>query len=372
MSAPHTHLLAAHFTQPLNLHGGDFANNASAYSRASSWASALRARQPRIGAVRLTIVHDDAEVQSLSAQDAEYVSLIRVVPESITRVRTMAANDLRWLAWESVLVSDDPRGASFRTDAAACIMGIDVGDVGVINNFNTLCAQYPDAVLAASDSCGVSGSRGVRSWLRRVATLANFSLATAPWLHDFLTLRSRVPVVFNCGIVGGRRPTFTLIVRDMAAAIRRHYNMHPGAYRLVDMLVFNELVLRRLATERETLTPALVSTATRHSEMRKSQDIPLRWNTSVVTGWPLGPLNLPMFGSFCGRDPCSNPLPAALNASSTGIATSSKAKKHVHEASSGAVCLRHLMLKLAPAYFFVHKVPYLQFPLPVRAWTKGF
>ena len=337
---PRTQLLAAHLTRSGNLHGGNFRYNTSLLSRAVTWEHTLRARRPRIGAVRLTIVHDE---ESLESSHGAAVDMHRLDPASLAAPSSVAPNDLRWLAYERLLDAPDEQNGIGPED---CLVAIDVGDVGIIGNATALCANYPRALFAASDACGVGGARGVKAWLRGQALKANFSLTSAPLLHTFLSMRTLVPIVFNCGVTGGSRSVFVPFVRAMASAIRAHHAQHPVAGQLIDMLVFNELVLRRLAADStETL-------------LRGPRDA-LGWNRSVVTGWPLGTLNLPMFGFFCGQDPCT--------------ISSRNATPRRHCSVCGHCLSRHV-LSIAPAYQFAHKVPYLHHPcpLPQCAWTGAY
>jgi len=328
-------LLAAHLTRAHNPHGGDFGHNSSLGTRARQWASALRLRRSRIGAIRLTLVHDEV-VEMLDDQQDAAIVLHRLDVSSLPMASIMAPNDLRWLAFERLL-EQPPAHLSHDTEDD-CVAIVDVSDVGVIGNVTSLCEQHPHAIFAASDACGVGGTRGVKAWMRSQASRANFSLATTPWLRRQLTQRSSVPVVFNCGIAGGRRGVFAPFVRAMASLIRQHYAREEAvAWRLVDMLIFNELVLRRLADTEEAL-----------QQPREA----LRWNHSVVTGWPLGPVNLPMWASFCGQEPqheasCANP-------------TREKADE----------CVRRLMLRMAPDFYFVHKV-FFTFGVTQTRDTRG-
>jgi len=288
--------------------------------------------------VKLAMLHDEYEL-STAGDDAVSLHHIESSTFHVPPSQTMAANDYRWLVFEAFIRTAVPQHRAYDD----CIVIVDVSDVGMIGNVTRLCEHYPQAIFAASDSCGVSGSRGVKAWLKNQAARANFSLASTPWLQSFLTARhTTVPVVFNCGIMGGRRNILLPFLHAMATGIRAHYSSQPAAWKLVDMLVFNDLVLRRLAEDEEAL----------HQRSRDG----LLWNQTVVTGWPLGPLNLPMWSSFCGQDECSRrPNTSAL--------------PHAHRSDE---CHRRLMLRMAPAYFFSHKVPYLQYPLPVRSWTRGY
>lgn len=348
-----THLLAAHFSRSINLHGGDFGTNSSRtnsslHSRAADWATSLHLRRARVGDVVLTIVHD-AENASVVDSLHNGVALLRL-DDDLASLSGIAANDLRWLAYERLL---DARWSGIH--ANDCVVAIDLGDVGLIGNATALCDRHPTAILAGSDSCGIDGARGVKTWLQSQAHHANYSLASsAPWLRYFLHHRSSVGVVFNCGIAGGQRSHFAPFVREMADAIRQHHAQYPVAWRVIDMIVFNEIVLRRLA-----LHPSQLGAATPGEQALSQARERLGWNRSVVTGWPLGGLNLPMFASFCGRDPCS-------------FRTSTSAELQSRIPQSGADCLRRHVLRMAPAYVFVHKVPYLHFPLPQRAWTRGY
>ena len=211
-------------------------------------------------------------------------------------------------------------------------MSVDLSDVGIIGNATALCERYPAAIFAASDSCAYVGSRGVKTWLRNVAVSANFSLASSPLLDRFLRSKAlAVPMVFNSGVAGGRRDTFAPFVRSMARAVRAHHARGAVAWRLVDMLVFNELILQRLVQTTEALA--------------KPPPGGLGWNRTVVTGWPFGEFNLPMWGFMCGRDPCTQ---------------NNLSKGWDFGELSG--CLRRHVLQMAPSYAFAHKVSYLTFP----------
>ncbi len=322
-------VLTAHFIHTQNPHGGAFGLNSSLAVRARAWASAIALRRARIGDLALRIMHDDPTSPDGSAGEPSVV-LQRV---ELAHAREMAANDLRWLAFDQLMAHE--------YGLSDCVFVVDVSDVGIIGNLSDLCRLYPLAIFGGSDSCGIGGARGVKAWMRSQAVRSNFSLLSAPWLQHVLSQRTSVPVVFNCGIAGGVRHVFAPFVRAMAAAIREHYSRREAvAWRLVDMLVFNELLLQRLTRSVGGLT--------------QPQSL-LGWNRTVVTGWPLGVLNLPMWSTFCGHDACSMTAPAA-----------GRAPLKADE------CVRRLMLQMAPRYYFVHKVPYLQHPLPVRAWTRGY
>ena len=67
-------------------------------------------------------------------------------------------------------------------------------------------------------------------------------------------------------------------------------------------------------------------------------------STRVVSGWPLGRVNLPMFSNFCCLSCALNPC-AKLNAS-----------------TRREPCYDQALRAMAPEYYFVHKIDWLEHP----------
>lgn len=148
-------------------------------------------------------------------------------------------------------------------------------------------------------------------------------------MHDF------DKPLYNCGILGGRLPLFRRLLGQMALRVTRHHTHNDAQakpYAPVDMFALNEILLDR-----------------------KEQP-------SVVTGFPLGPVNLPMFSTFCG------PLCFFYDAECT--MTLYNASKKTPRASRAA-CTKRLLANMLPDYFFVHKISFLTWGRSIVAKQAG-
>ena len=94
--------------------------------------------------------------------------------------------------------------------------------------------------------------------------------------------------LFNCGIVGGKVRTFERFRLAYAARIAAHYS-RPGARTdgVVDMLALNEL----LAQQCQCAVPTV---SAEHGCRCEGELL-----DGLVAGYPLGAVNLPMFGTLC-------------------------------------------------------------------------
>ena len=111
-------------------------------------------------------------------------------------------------------------------------------------------------------------SKHVKKWLHGQINITGFAASAA--LESWL-LRDRHQPLWNVGIVGGARGVLRRALGALAARVETHYaSAARHRHGVVDMLVFNEVVLRHAAA-----------------------------NRSVVGGYPCGGVNLPMFGNMC-------------------------------------------------------------------------
>ena len=248
-----------------NLHGGSFNGRFSVERHIDSflqYSSAAR-RHLDCGGLRMTVVHDQAKT---SAPNGTYrgVRLHR-----LQQPTKWAGNDMRWAGYAEVLALEPPRGAD------ACTFAIDLGDVQPTLDLRELCAAHPGALFVGTDVCA---TKSVKLWARGAVERSNFSASLA--LRDFLSSADR-RTLYNCGIVGGAGRLFDAFVAEMTHRVHAHYaelaarSLPPRM--VVDMLALNELAL---------------------SLQRRGG--------SLVTGWPHGPVNLPMFGNMCYQNPCYN------------------------------------------------------------------
>ena len=203
-----------------------------------------------------------------------------------------------------------------------CAFVVDLTDVTLVAAPS--CAALPrDRFYAASDGSSPKSAR----WLARRGELNEFNVSYPPAFRAFLDPMAyyrrcranvsapllagsgRQPCLYNAGIVGGRRPAFAAALAAVDArlchswAARKNRAMQIGS----DMVAWNE---------------AAVNASGR-----------------VLTGYPYGPLNLPMFGQMTHQDP-------------------TKAKEGAH--CAGACRHRWLNASLGD-YWFSHKAP--------KSWT---
>ena len=165
-----------------------------------------------------------------------------------------------------------------------CAWAVDVSDVDVLQLPPCAAPHLPEgSIAAASDSCSTS----VKAWLHKLIREAGVAeslgarfqrFLDGPWSDQYTGLDrdghgpwalrrgaigsrlNKLPVL-NTGIVGGRRADFEPALRAVAARLRNHYAAAPPHVN-VDMAFWNAQLLER----------------------------------PVVTGYPHGPVNLPMWG----------------------------------------------------------------------------
>ena len=98
----------------------------------------------------------------------------------------------------------------------------------------------------------------------------------------------------------------------MADLLARHHDANPaGKYRPVDMLAFNELLLQRTsrAPARGEASDAAPRAANADGAAGcRERTLGAHTPCAVVSGFPIGPVNLPMSSAFCG------PLPTRYDA----------------------------------------------------------
>ena len=219
--------------------------------------------------------------------------------------------DARWVAYDAIV-----RNLQLRADD--CVFAVDLSDVGIIGNASELCERHPEAIMASSDTCA---ARAVKRWLRSYARRANYT--TSKRLDDFFLRKvaARQPL-FNCAITGGRMGALEPFRQQMVRELRRYHQsmraerMHRASteWLWVDMVVFNELLLRRI------------------NQTHANQS-----DQGVVSGYPVGPVNLPMWSLFCKKSPC-------------GTDFQGKSIKMTSQ------CILQALREMAPRYYFSHKV----------------
>ena len=143
--------------------------------------------------------------------------------------------------------------------------------------------------------------------------------------------------LFNAGIVGGLGRVWRPFWAELCRAVRRHYqhlllwHRHRGASApasagggglFVDMLALNELLLARYARDA----------------------------SSVVTGWPNGRVNLPMWSNFCFRPDGAACRQLWRNRTLAPSVTAARFRR----------CVDRTLIAMAPAYVFVHKVAWME------------
>jgi len=185
---------------------------------------------------------------------------------------SMPPRDARWRMFAHVLRSEAAGGWE-------CAWATDMTDVDVLRLPPCSTSYYGEARLAVgTDACGLKPA-----WLRDVARRANYTLASSA-LRAFLNERDhqvhRRRQTLNCGLVGGLRATILPLIDQMSDRMARHHGQVPPPPHIpMDMLFWNEVVL----------------------EMEAQRRAP------IVSGYPLGPVNLPMWGglsdqtAFCPR-----------------------------------------------------------------------
>eukprot|EP00326_Haptolina_ericina_P019849 CAMPEP_0181196210 /NCGR_PEP_ID=MMETSP1096-20121128/15329_1 /TAXON_ID=156174 ORGANISM="Chrysochromulina ericina, Strain CCMP281" /NCGR_SAMPLE_ID=MMETSP1096 /ASSEMBLY_ACC=CAM_ASM_000453 /LENGTH=310 /DNA_ID=CAMNT_0023285925 /DNA_START=180 /DNA_END=1112 /DNA_ORIENTATION=+ len=230
-----------------------------------------------------TVLHDSP----INFTEYRGVELRRLTDRTASVVDRLPSIDGRWVAYERELLRHD--GGPADND---CVFAIDLSDVRLIADAAMLCATHPSSLFVGSDSCT---TRPVKRWLNGLIPSAGFNASTRmrEWMRTFSP-------VYNPGIVGGRFALLRPFLHQMAASIEAHYTARPprplpaslpadrrsrqlnNSLFFVDMLYFNELLLRRNGTaESETSSSAL------------------------MIGYPHGPVNAPMWGNLCRDHNCT-------------------------------------------------------------------
>ena len=214
-------------------------------------------------------------------------------------------------------------GASWK-----CVFAVDLTDVDVLRV--PRCDAFPRVkLLIASDSCG----DGVKRWVRIKGEDAGFNGTWDDGFRAFLrggdgggssskavgSVRQPTSCIWNCGIIGGGRQPLLRALRYVVRRLATVWSQPLGSSRLAahalkdpvgDMVAWNEYCYA-------------------HAD-------------ELVTGYPNGPLNLPMYGHLMRSDlECKDP--AAAEASEPRAAAQGCAMKW-HSASAGR-------------YYFGHKLP---------------
>jgi len=263
-------VLAAHLVRVRSPHAGQFlpctnhSNAIQAKIDGFLQHSSFAARAIKDGSLRMVIVHD---VANLSLTSWANVSLVHYQQ----RHQSIAPNDARWEAFGAAI-------RTLRVRRRTCVFAIDFGDVAPIRDLRELCAFQGDAIFAGSDNCASPGSlqNGVKRWLRAVADRADFKPNRA--LRGFLYTPDSP--AFNSGILGGALAMFERFLAALQQRTRDHYHLLEkktgrAPQFVIDMLVVNEILLN--------------------------------WSSPIITGFPEGPINMPMFGNVCKPwNPCDS------------------------------------------------------------------
>ena len=255
-------LVSAQLVTGTNIHGGSFKTMAKLHlDELVRGIDLVLTHGPAIadglktGNLRYLVAHDHATMaHNRSYRGVELYFTSRHIDKP--------GNDARWRVYADVLEREAARGT-------ACAFTIDFGDVYPTTwALHELCQQRPGALFLASDSCR---HRHVWAWLDWSRRASNFSASA---VLDARLLKSgdgRLP--YNCGVMGGSAAVLLSAIRDMAWRIEVHYRSLAarglGHGMIVDMLTMFEML--------EQSPPA----------------------AGVVTGFPSGPVNLPMHGDFC-------------------------------------------------------------------------
>lgn len=259
-------LLSAQLTnQSKNIHGGSFRVLERAHlDRLETGINLVLRDGPAIleglanGTLRMMLLHDqEAYMHNSTYRGVE----LRYISQRMNR----PGNDVRWQHYRDVL---------YQEIGMRCVFAIDFGDVyPTTAALHRLCDAHPGKLLLASDACAWRQTWG---WVDHARTVSNFSASDA--FNQILVAKPKDRVVYNCGIMGGRAQVVHSVIAHMAARIDAHYTSMEARGLQVKMCV-------DMLTIWETL-----------HELR----------TPVYTGYPLGRVNLPMHGNFCGWSQCSN------------------------------------------------------------------
>ena len=176
----------------------------------------------------------------------------------------MPPGDARWAMFASVLQGFDDDDNAWR-----CAWLVDMTDVDVLRLPPCSKQFYGHAGLAVgTDACALRPT-----WLRETAIRGNYSVSSPALQAFFHGQHAGRKQTLNCGLVGGLRDAILTAVEQMSRRLARHHLVvPPPPYVPMDMVVLNQLALELEAV-----------------------------NGPLVTGYPLGPVNLPMWGGLTDR-----------------------------------------------------------------------
>ena len=254
---PVTVVLAAFLTGAQNVHVGAFGMQSKGRAGVLRELKTFLERSSGVCRSNVHLIHDELE---LTDSHAHGVQLHRFEPNA-----SLLGNDVRWSLFANVL-------GWIKWD---CAFAVDLTDVSVL----CLPACMPGSVLAvASDVC--SGGSSVKRWLRRPAGNLRPTLGENARFDRFLEDRS---LLANSGVVGGHRSVFGPALGRLVQRLEHHWVQSPR-HRLkagADMVLWNWEAL---------------------------SGIP------IITGYPTGPVNLPMWGKLATEPPgAPNNLCAVLH-----------------------------------------------------------
>jgi hypothetical protein len=178
-----------------------------------------------------------------------------------------------------------------------------------------------------------SSRRKIKSWM---AICSRQTLLNETWDDDYRQFLVDSRPVVNSGIVGGRRSTFVPALHAIVQRLEAHRRAAPQAVREVgaDMLLVNWAAL----------------VAQKRSGSSSSS------GSGVVSGYPWGPVNWPMWAKLPSTQRAGSLCPRDIVAS-TGVRSSSK-QQPTCDSQCGYEWLNATLLKGGIAsYWFGHKLP---------------
>jgi hypothetical protein len=271
-SPAHSVLLAAYLVSTSKHHGaGSFAGGVSFDDKAhpqtlKTMLDTFIGMSPRLCRedVEVHVVHD---LPNVSLPSYRGIQLHAVPPDA-----TYLGGDRRWSLYASLMRT----GGMLHRASSKCVWAVDL-DVAVLALPH--CTQIAPATLyVGSDSC----SPRTKSWLHEASKSTRLNSSWDEEFQEFLV--DRRPM-FNSGIVGGRRGIFDAATDLVAERLEAHRAFSPATQHNVgaDMLLWNWVAV--IAVNRSYW-----------SHPRAGGLAPLgRKIAAVVTGYPNGPVNYPMW-----------------------------------------------------------------------------
>ena len=251
----HTAFLAAHLTGAQNVHAGGFASGGSSKRGWRGTLDITLARSPALCECLGTTcsLHIVVDTPALTSGLPAGVVAHQFAPQNST-----LGNERRYELFERVL-SQTAWECAFLIDLDVYVMTLPPCDLLVRNR--TLAVGSDDLLSTLN----------VKRWMKMKAVGlrycdgagANFTCSSA-LMEAYLKRRVLKHEAFACGMVGGPRAVLLPALANANAKFREHWARYPEVRLLpgLDMLVWNEIV------------------------------VGLRQTGDVVTGYPLGPVNL--------------------------------------------------------------------------------